>query len=267
MAVVTNTQSIVRLANTIEIEWLEKFGLWILYIPDEANPTAALTFEAVQYEMSRLGIKQVDICLMHGSFDYQMPFAPEHQHNSEAFNKLVKYFTSVGHIHQNSRKGNIIAQGSFDRICHGDEGVKGLHITTVDRRRETWSTEFIENKEAMIFKTIDLSGMELDKALKKCVKLLEGIPEGSYVRYLAESSSVLYQSQTVLQNTFAQYQWSKKATDTVARKHTVMEFTTTFNAVQLTRENLGGLLKERVLNKHALVFNDSALTKVINKHL
>jgi hypothetical protein len=51
------------------------------------------------------------------------------------------------------------------------------------------------------------------------------------------------------------------------RKNSVMEFTSTFVAIQLTRENLGGLLQERVLNKHPFVFTDAAVKRVIDKHL
>lgn len=267
MARVTNTENIVRVVNDIKLEWIEKFDLQVLYIPDEASPTTAITFNTVMHEMARLDIDQVDICLMHGTFDYQLPLAPENQHNSEAFNKIVKYFTSVGHIHQNSRKGNIIAQGSFDRICHGDEGAKGLHITTLLNRDGKWSTEFIENTEALIFKTIDLSGIDVARALHKCNNLLSGIPDGSYIRYLAESTSVVYQSLSVLQSTFPQYHWTKKPSDIATRKNSVMEFTSTFTSVQLTRENLGQLLRERVLAKHALVFSEATISRIIDKHL
>lgn len=267
MARVTGTQDILHLKDDIEIVYNERFGLHLLFIPDEARPTSAAIFKVVMEEMTRLGITQVDICVMHGTFDYQLPFAPEKLHSSEAFHKIVKYFTSVGHIHQNSRNGNIIAQGSFDRGIHGDESAKGFHITTIDKSTQSWTTQFIENKEALIFKTIDLSGLGLDVALKKLEKLAKELPDHSHLRYLAESSSPVFQALTVIQKTFPQFRWTKKATDTKTRKNSILELSKTFSAVQLTKDNLGELLAARIKTKHALEFSDEVIKQTIERHL
>lgn len=156
----------------IHIEYMDRFGIHVLYVPDEARVNAQKTWEEVTEQMVSLGIDKVDLACMHGAFPYQLPPMAEQSvlHDPEKYESIVRGYISIGHIHQMSTCGKIIAQGSFDRLCHGDEGEKG-HIR-LDHGEVIW----VPNPEAMRYLTLEVMGLAADDVIE-CVKKALGDDE------------------------------------------------------------------------------------------
>ena len=80
------------------------------------------------------GLTKVDYAVMHGQFDYQLPkhITGMPRHDSQKYLDIVKHYIFIGHIHTHSVYDRIIAQGSFDRLTHGQEEPKGYVVSIVD---------------------------------------------------------------------------------------------------------------------------------------
>ena len=151
-----------RYITKIEIERNEKLGLTFLYIPDEARPTTDETWEYVQGLLKEYGLEKVDITTIHGGMEYQLPDLPETKailHRSENYEKITRLWVNTGHIHQPSKHGIILTNGSTDRLKHGEEHDKG-HWRLIKGQ-----PKFIVNKRAMRYKTLNVIGMAADSVI------------------------------------------------------------------------------------------------------
>ena len=154
---------------SLDIEYIEKLGTYILYIPDEWDHIEAIYEQARQllYEFS---LQKADWIVMHGQFDFQLPKAHNiPKHSSERYQQLAHYYTICGHVHRPTQKGNILIPGSFDRLAHGEEEAKGFYRIDTDPDRVNDRITFIENETAKTFKTIDLRGVDKER----CWQILE----------------------------------------------------------------------------------------------
>ena len=117
-----------KYVNSLYIEQHSKAT--ILYIPDEWTSSTDTTYKQVKELMNNIHIDSVDIAIMHGAFEYQLRQAPAkvQKHNEHLYESIVKYAINIGHIHTHSVHGKIIAQGSFDRLAHGEEEKKGAVV-------------------------------------------------------------------------------------------------------------------------------------------
>lgn len=174
--------------NDLYIEKNERLNLNILYVPDEYKHKAADTFKDIVKLMKKENLSQVDIAIMHGAFKYQIPMlSPEIAHDEEDFDKIVKYAIHIGHVHTYSRKGKIIAQGSFDRLAHGEEGPKyGVVATIHFKDKNPLDIALIENKRAMKFITFKYIGMDIKSIVKNIKTEIKKIPKGSSIRYITD---------------------------------------------------------------------------------
>lgn len=72
-----NTQSgynvDLKYVTTLSIEHIERFGINILYVPDEWLPETDDTWKEVLQHLGQHNLDQVDYALIHGSFNYQLP--------------------------------------------------------------------------------------------------------------------------------------------------------------------------------------------------
>lgn len=165
------------------IENDHEYGINILYIPDEYKHKAEDTLKDVKKLMNDLKLTKVDIAIMHGQFNYQIPMVKlESSHDESEYLSLVDRYISIGHIHVHSSKDRIIAQGSFDRLAHNEEEPKGGVIFSINKERDKDQWIFLENKHAMIFKTVDLTNSDdVDKVIKN---LTSHLPKNSAIRFI-----------------------------------------------------------------------------------
>lgn len=165
--------------------YIEKIGnKYVLYIPDEYKETGEETYKDVLKLLRKNNLEKVDIGIFHGSFKYQLPIDLKCSFIEEDFIKIVKEYIHIGHIHSYSTYKNIIANGSFDRLAHGEEEDKGGVIVDLDNH----SFLFLVNKRSMIFKTLDYTNIDLDKINLEFKKDIERIPTGSNIRILVKDS-------------------------------------------------------------------------------
>lgn len=234
--------------DTLCIRYMEEEGIHVLYVPDEWDEPDR-TWVQVQQLLLEYGIDRVDISVMHGAFKYQLPaHVNVPTHDPARYLGITKYNVYIGHIHQFSIYDRIIAQGSFDRLSHGDESPKG-HVRTKIVNGVP-STVFIENKNAMLYKTVDCRGLTLSDALTFIEGEIKDLPKGSHVRVFASPTDVILASIGELGHKYPNYKWTSKD-DKSGRVNTqkLLESRTTFKAVEINKGNIAGITEERLINR------------------
>jgi len=194
----------------LSIEKNERLGLSILYVPDECRPTAEICRTDVEALLTEHQLQKVDIAIMHGAFKYQlglMPMTPK-VHDEVWYLEHVKHYISIGHVHTPSQFNRIVAQGSFDRLSHGEEEAKG-GVLIKEIKPSEWMHFFIENREAKRYLTIDVEG-PLENALTKIDRMVRPLPFGSYVRIRGLSNHPLFQGFETLRARYPLFIFSKK---------------------------------------------------------
>lgn len=240
--------------DELKIVWMPKFSIHVLFVPDEWTDSADKTLEEVYQLMRIAGITKVDYAIMHGQFEYQLPAVVKAQkHSSEAYLKIVDKLISIGHVHQFSRLDRIIAQGSMDCICHGDEKPKG-HVRAIVRSSDDYEIEFVETVNAKIFKTINCRGLSFEESHVKTLLDAEELPDGSYVRIVADINNPILQSINTYEQQYPQYQWTALAK--VDEEKTFLEQTELLQTkeeyvpIEIKADNIQKLIVDSMLTRN-----------------
>ena len=176
--------------DTLYIEHHNRLGIDILYIPDEYKHKAEDTYKEVLELLTERKLKKVDIAFIHGQFHYQLPMVKlDSSHNMEDYLNIVKYYISVGHIHNPSVYERIIAQGSFDRLAHNEEEDKGGVMITLTEKESSF--KFVYNKNAMIFKTYRFDKETIEEITNILDKDLKKMKDKSNIRIISNSEEFL----------------------------------------------------------------------------
>lgn len=228
--------------DVLDIVWMERWGINVLFVPDEWNGNnPAKTLEDVYEMMAERNIVKVDFAVMHGQFEYQLPpVVKAPKHDSQAYLSIVRYFIFIGHVHTFTQNERIIAQGSFDRICHGEEGPKG-HVRVIVRAEDDYEVEFVENEGARIFKTIDCKDLDLDAAEEVINKVLEKVPPFSHIRVRANKGSPLLQAEPHYTQKNNLIHWifeANKDKALILERQEALQEAIAYTPVQLTRDNI-----------------------------
>lgn len=232
----------------LEIRYFHEIDSHILFVPDEWG-TAEKTIEAVREQMLIHGLSKVDYAIMHGQFEYQLPdFVPAQKHNSAEYMAIVDKVIFIGHIHQFSQNGKIIAHGSFDRLAHNEEMPKG-HVRVNVRSGEDWDCTFVENKGAKKYVTIDCKGITTEESLAKIDAVVAELPDDSYVRISAETDNPILQSIGQYERKYVNLSWDahervSKELKADKKKNVLEE--KIFMPVQITDVNISRLVREKM---------------------
>lgn len=245
-----------RYITSLHIEYLADLDLSILYVPDEWTASTELTLSQVRDLLRENNLSQVDIAIMHGAFPHQLPPAASSspKHDTDAYLGFVKHFITIGHIHTFSVLDRIIAQGSFDRLSHGEEEPKGAVLCHISQHGNSY--EFIENKNAKLFKTIELKNKDLEKSLKQVEKVLAQLRDNSFVRIKANKDHPLYVAFEELKARFPMYTFSKTSIEDEQELQRlvkdVVNLDDQYTAITIVRENIVELIMQEVRTKHNL---------------
>lgn len=194
--------------DELKIVWLPKFGINVLFVPDEWTDSAEKTLDQVHALMRLQGISKVDYAIMHGQFEYQLPpIVKAQKHSAEEYLKIVDKLIFIGHVHVFSRYERIIAQGSFDRISHGEEGPKG-HVRAIVRSNDDYEIQFVETLDAKIFKTVDCRGIDLEASNARVEEQTQDLPDGSHVRIVADIGNPILQGIAGFEKARPYYFWT-----------------------------------------------------------
>ncbi len=199
--------------------------------------------------MRQQGISKVDYAIMHGQFEYQIPYLAKSpsSHSSEEYLKIVDKLIFIGHIHTYSRNDRILAQGSLDRICHGEEGPKG-HIRATVRSRDDYEIQFVETLDAKIFKTIDCRGLSVDDSHELILRTVDPLPDGSHIRILAERANPILQSVATYEKKMPYFFWTGLGKDnedlSIAQQTELLQKEAQYTPIEITRQNVQKLLAD-----------------------
>lgn len=257
-----NIDANIKYVKELSIEYIERHDIHVLYVPDEINPTTEKTLSQVYELLEAKGLSQVDYAIMHGQFSYQLPaFIKASKHDEMAYLKLVKHLIFIGHVHTFSRFDRIIAQGSFDRLSHGQEEAKG-HVRAVVRGVNDYDIVFIENEGAKRFVTVHCLGMTIDETIKEVDSIVTDLPAGSFVRIKVNNDNPILESLDVLIRRHPLFVWGKLVEETDKQGNAIVgQEEIIFKPITITRDNIEELLMERIAHKSATaeVFNAAEL--------
>lgn len=239
-----------KYVRDLSIVYEPEFDINILYVPDEWREDPADTYDEVLELMRSRGLEKVDFAIMHGQFEYQLPpVVKAPKHNSENYLKIVKHLIFIGHVHIYSMYERIIAQGSFDRIAHGEEGPKGYVHATVYPDGD-YTAEFIENKGARKYVTVECVGLGLEETFAEVERKVADLPDDSFVRIKAEKGSPILSNMHELVLRWPLFKWSKIAQESKQEKAAEEADTELSNndfvPIAINRENISELIMKRL---------------------
>jgi hypothetical protein len=234
----------------LDIVWMPKFGINVLFVPDEWNGNDPdKTLEQVYQEMKIRGITKVDFAVMHGQFEYQLPpVVKAPKHNSQAYLSIVKYLIFIGHVHIFTTNERIIAQGSFDRIAHNEEGPKG-HVRATVRTEDDFEIEFVENTGARIFKTVNCHDYDLKTCEEIILEAAGQIPEFSFLRVRANKGNPILQAEKHYTDTNPLLHWTfepNKDSEKAVQKQIELQKAQIYTPILITHENIVDLVEDKL---------------------
>lgn len=239
-----------KYVKTLSIEHIDRFGIDVLYVPDEWNHTTEETLIEVKNLLSTKGLTSVDFAFMHGCFDFQMPAVvkPSIKHISNEYLSIVKYLIFVGHIHQYSQNDRIFSQGSFDRLAHGEMEAKGF-LSAIVNPDASYEVEFIENITARKFITISCTSDEIDDNLKKIEKVVKKLPNQSFVRIEADYKNVILADMDVLARKWPLLIWSSLAKNKdIKEEVNLLSQESIYTPIKIDKTNLSEIVLSRISN-------------------
>lgn len=251
--------------DSLSIEYIKDLDINVLYVPDEWTDSADKTYSQVKTLLKNDNLNQVDLCMMHGLFNYQLKDMPNNniKHNEDDYLSITKYYINIGHIHTFSFYERILAQGSFDRIGHNEEEPKGGIICNIYKNGEM-NFNFIENKNAKIFKTIEFKNNDLEKNKKKLKKLLVGLPLDSYIRIKAKKDNPIYSSIDEIKLQYPEFNFTKKSIEEETEDKTIISYINeVYKPITINKENIGITLTEQITSKYDLKQQQLTLIKDI----
>ncbi len=201
----------VKHVKTLSIEHIDKLNIDVLYVPDGMDNDQV--WIDVQGLLIQKNLEKVDFAIMHGTFPHQIPEEASKWmqfHSPENYLSIVRHHIFVGHIHQYSQYERILSAGSFDRLTHGDESPKGsIHYTL--KTDGSYDIRFVVNKEATVYKTLDLRETAIEECLDKVVEIVaDNFPNGSRFRLWIERSDGLSHLMAALKRLYPQHSWTTK---------------------------------------------------------
>lgn len=238
-----------KYVESLSIEHIERLGIDVLYVPDEWHHDSADTYAEVLELLRINGLTKVDHAFMHGMFQYQVPEVSNTsvKHNEQDYLNIVRQLIFIGHVHMYSNFERIYAQGSFDRLCHGDEVAKGYLKARVERGGG-FDCDFIENKNAKKYVTITCFGEDLDQNLIYLANKVKRLPAGSYVRILTEKVNPLSRAEHALKEINALMHWSFLFKELQVRVSPLITAPSTYEQIVINSNTIQALVSARLLN-------------------
>lgn len=246
----------VRHVETLEIEYMERYDIHILYVPDEFMPRCDTTWEYVQAALRRHNLTQVDLCVMHGCFPHQLPALANQiqMHDPQLYSDITKYYIVIGHIHQPSHNGKILGPGSIERLVHGDEGEKGYIRVAIDLKNRDDKIEFIPNVDTTPYMTLDMRDLSGDAVITRIESTLDNLNHPNiHLRILANPTDPATAMYKHITKTYPDVRWrykSAKDKSSVGQLVTALKDNrVVINRPALTEENIIDVMAARITKR------------------
>lgn len=246
-----------KYVDTLYIEHMLDYDISILYVPDEYKHSASETYQDVLKLLKENNLTQVDIAIMHGQFNYQLPMIKlESSHDENLYLDIVKYYISIGHIHTASVFDRILAQGSFDRLAQNEEEDKGGMFISINKHGDNFYN-FIVNTRAKIFKTFKLLDLTLEEIISTLDKEILKLPLESYIRCIVSKVENINKNSKSLKERYLGYhlkiETEKDKIITVGDD--IVHNDIAIESYNITPDNVSELLLKE-LDKHILTKNE-----------
>lgn len=254
-----------KYVDTLSIEHIERFGINVLYVPDEWRHDPQETFEEVKALLADRMLEQVDFACMHGCFEYQLPDVESvrrSSHRSENYLPIVRWQIFIGHHHVFSQFEHIVAQGSFDRLTHGEESPKGCVRLSI--RKGVKTLVFVENKTAMDYRTVSVKGLSIEE-VNELVRSLQ-LRDGSRIRFSGGLFDMGLRMLRHIRKDFPQYKFTTQV-DKTEDKDTRVNLSTNYTPVQIGHSNVTGMVSSWLLRNATSEADIKECEGFLNEHL
>lgn len=252
--------------SILSIEHIQRFGLDMLYVPDEWGSGCASTFNEVKELLIQHNLEKVDIAVMHGCFNYQFPVnlvGKPDVHDENSYLSITRYLTVIGHYHTSSQFERIYVPGSFDRLKHNEEEPKG-HLLITLKPDESFKVEFIENKNAMIYKTFDCTGIAITDIIDNIADFVKDNERQQYIRIRCNKEDPIYHGIRELSNLFPFVKFSISLNKTKLKEKQMADTKDIVKPQAITLENIEQLLRERLQQNYPeIAVNCMAILKEV----
>ena len=200
--------------SQLDIEYISKINKHVLYIPDEWTNDHSELESQIKEKLDYYNISKVDIGIFHGQFKYQLLGKPYKgfYFQEDYFLSIVNNYIHVGHYHTYSTFDRIIANGSLERLAHGEEDPKG-YIVVNDT-----TASFIHNTNAYIYKTIKITP---SFTIDKLDKIIYKYPKNSFIRLLVNREHDFNIIFSELKLRYLDYNIKKQIKESVAEDNTI----------------------------------------------
>lgn len=241
-----------RYVTAVEIEYVAVVKSWVLYVPDEAYPTTMQTQEVVRGLLKSKGLDMVDVAVMHGYFQYQLPYQTKEgsYHDLAFYESIVRKWITIGHVHSRSRMGKALAQGSHDCHGHGEEEDKGYVVATVGNGNDdAW---FMNNPHAHIYRTLEVYDLDTAEAIALADEVAAKLPAGSRLRIQADPEHPVFEHIVQLQVSWPHLVMSKhqksRGEKTIAEK-VLEDVISHWVPIRIDNTNIVELIGQRMLKR------------------
>lgn len=254
--------------SNLEIEYISKLDINVLYVPDELNGNnASKTIKQVRSLLKSKKLEKVDIALMHGAFQYQLPAVLESNHVESDYLELVKHYIFIGHVHSHTVYKRIIATGSPDRLKHGEEEDKGIIFAIINKRDiKKDMYKFIVNADSKLFNTIIVKEDNFKDLLTRIHKTLKNTKADSHIRFsVEEKNNIIRNNISELKKLFPKLNFTE---DKIEKKSIsifnskITKSNEVLKAFSINNNNIIDLINDKIRDK--LTGEDF---KILNKEL
>lgn len=250
----------IKCIDILCVEYLEKYDLRILYIPDNlpyANKSEVM--ESIYNLLELNDWEYVDIVVGHGYFEHvlppDIPHAPSIIFSIQDFKDIIKGYILMGHVHTSSKYKNVLYNGSFERLSHGEEENKGFYL--VERTNDIWKNTFIVNESSTLFSTIKPNGntvSELQENMDKLITEEFGENPSGYLRLLYDNVELRQILVKTISDKYPNLEVTLKILKEQKSEVQVSQEFLSQTVINLTKENLPSFILE-----HAKETNSSTV--------
>ncbi len=243
-----------KYVDTLSVEHIEEWGINVLYVPDKIRTTVKEVYDDTIDLLKSLALSKVDFCIMHGAFAYQLPELAKEVYIQDDWLAIVKHYIFVGHVHIHNPYKRILPGGSFDRIAHNEEKPKGFLMGTMNLHGDPKKDEFyfIENKNAKVYLTIRLNSYDVDENLKFIEQSLQGVPNDSFIRIMAEKDNPILSNMTEVTKINLTHHWTKdnfKTKEEEEQLQVLDEDLEEWTAIHIDKTNIHDIIMVRLSKK------------------
>lgn len=241
-----------KYVDVLSIEHLTKWNLTVLYVPDDLNAgNTQITLDQVKQLLRENNLQSVDLAIMHGQFPHQIPEGVGHipMHDDVAYSQLVRQLIFIGHHHTASTYGKIYAQGSFDRLTHGQEEPKGFYRVVLTP--DSYTVTFLENPDAAVYTTITCDEESVAENLIKIDTVVKAIPDGARLRIEANHGNPIFENLEVVKERWPMHEWTHVVRGKDKKKiGPLLDHKLVYVPVTLDRQTLHPTLMARIAQKN-----------------